>query len=82
MPIKSWYHTSLMKTFRVKEDCYCEHYLHEKRNYPRKGLKKKKLKKDDEVTFINEWRNFYGYYYRVEKDGIRYDIPPEKLQEL
>ena len=70
------------RKFLVKEDCFCEHYLHEINNYPRDGLKEKKLLKGDMVEFVKEWWNYYGKFIRVEKDGIEYDIIPEKLQEI
>jgi len=40
------------------------------------------LKKGDIVTMLKHWANMYGEYYRVSKDGINYDIPPEKLKEI
>jgi len=64
----------------ILEDCFCEHYVHEITHYPRPGLVEKKLFKGDIVNFVEEWSNFYGYYCRVEKDGLEYDIPPHKLQ--
>lgn len=70
----------MIKTYKVKVDCFCEGYLHELLNYYRKGLIEKKLHKDDIVEFDMEWSNFYGSYIRVEKDGIKYDIPHEKLE--
>lgn len=66
----------------VLVDCYCEHYLHEKKNYPRPGLVERKLTKDDIVTFVEKYTNFYGCYYRVEKDGITYDILPHNLKQI
>lgn len=71
-----------MKNYKVTEDCYCEGYLHELMNYPREGLKERKLLKGDEVTFKNEFSNFYGRYYTVVKAGISFDIPPHKLQRI
>jgi hypothetical protein len=70
-----------MKKFKVKVDCFCEGYLHEKLNYPRKGLIEKKLLKDDIVEFKEEWSNFYGSYIRVVKDGKHYDMLRENLLE-
>lgn len=70
-----------MENYQLKEDCFCEGYLHEMLRYPRKGLVEKKLYKDDIVEFKEEWGNFYGYYFRVIKDGIEYDIPPSKLKK-
>lgn len=66
----------------VVRDCYCEHYLHEKLNYPREGLKELKLYKDDVVELIEEFQNFIGFYYRVNKDGTVYDISPSNLKPL
>ena len=71
-----------MRKFKVKEDCFCEGYLHEKFNYPREGLIEKKLLKDDEVELKEEWSNFYGSYMRVIKDGKNYDILHKYLQEI
>ena len=71
-----------MRRFIVKEDCFCQGYLHEKFNYPREGLIEKKLIKGDEVVFKEEWQNLYGKYIRVIKDGKSYDILPEKLQDI
>lgn len=71
-----------MKTYKVKEDCYCEKYLHEKYNYPREGLVEMKLYKDDIVEFKEEWRNFYGSYIRVIKDSIYYDMLHKNLEEI
>ncbi len=71
-----------MKEMEIIKDCFCEHYLHELTNYPRKGLKEKKLSKGDKVDFIKEWVNFYGRYYTVKKDGIQYDMLPENLKSI
>lgn len=71
-----------MRKFRVKEDCYCEGYLHEATNYPREGLKVKKLSEGEEVELIEEWSNFYGSYLRVEKNGTHYDMLPKNLEEI
>ena len=71
-----------MKKYIVLEDCYCEGYLHEKLRYNRPGLVERKLNKNDEVFFIKEWFNMYGYYYRVEKENITYDINPKYLKEI
>lgn len=71
-----------MKKFEVKEDCFCEGYLHEKINYPREGLVEKKLLKGDTVELKEEWSNFYGSYLRVIKDGIQYDIKHKYLKEV
>lgn len=65
--------------YKVIKDCLCEHYLHEITNYPRPGLIRKELKEGDIVKLIKKWNNFYGFYYRVEKDGIIYDIDPINL---
>ena len=70
------------KIFKVKEDCFCEHYIHELTNYPRPGLKELKLLKGEEVELVNEWSNFYGSYLRVQKGNDKYDIPPNKLEEI
>lgn len=67
--------------YKVTKDCFCEHYLHEITNYPRKGLVEKKLKEGDIVILVKKWSNLYGYYYRVEKDDIEYDINPLNLEE-
>jgi len=71
-----------MRKFRVKQDCFCEGYLHEKFNYPREGLVEKKLYKDDMVELKEEWGNFYGSYLRVVKDGKHYDMLPKNLEEV
>jgi hypothetical protein len=71
-----------MRKYRVKVDCFCEGYLHEKFNYPREGLVEKKLFKDDIVEFEKEWSNFYGSYLRVIKDGNSYDIFHNNLEEV
>jgi hypothetical protein len=71
-----------MKKFRVKEDCFCEGYLHEKINYPRPGLIEMKLYKNDIVEFFNEWSNLYGSYIRVIKDGKHYDMLSKNLEEI
>ena len=71
-----------MKKYRIIEDCFCEHYLHEKIKYPRPGLVEKKLNKNDVVDFISEFWNFYGSYIKVRKGTITYDIPLHKLEKL
>ena len=71
-----------MKKYKVKVDCFCEGYLHEKINYPRTGLEEKKLLKDDEVELIKEWSNFYGSYLRVQKEGNHYDMLHTNLTEI
>jgi hypothetical protein len=71
-----------MGKYRVNQECFCEGYLHEKINYPRPGLKERKLQKGDEVEHVHEWSNLYGTYIRVRKDGIEYDIPPDKLTKI
>lgn len=71
-----------MTKFKVKEDCLCEHYVHEISYYPRAGLVKKELKKDDEVEFKEKWNNFYGSFIRVTKGDEYYDIPQHKLEEI
>ena len=71
-----------MRKFRVKQDCFCEHYIHEKTFYPRPWLVEMKLFKGDEVKLEKEWYNFYGRYMRVTKDGKSYDILPENLEEI
>lgn len=68
-----------MKKLKVTQDCLCQHYIHEKTKYPREGLVEKKLKKGEIVDFIKEWTNFYGTYWRVEKNDVTYDILPENL---
>lgn len=68
--------------YKVKNDCLCQHYLHEVTNYPRPGLIRKELKEGDIVTFIKSWNNFYGSYYTVEKDGETYDIRPRDLEKI
>ena len=70
------------RKFRVKRDCFCEGYLHEKINYPREGLVEKKLLEGEEVILKEEWSNFYGSYLRVIKDGKHYDITHENLEEI
>lgn len=74
-------HCKSMKKYKVLEDCFCEGYLHELM-YPREGLKERKLTKGDEVIFKTEFQNFYGRFYRVEKDGVTFDIRPDKLQRI
>ena len=71
-----------MEEYIVLEDCFCEHYLHEKTKYPRPGLVELKLYKGEKVIYVNEWSNFYGDYIRVKKEDSDnvYDIPPHKLQ--
>lgn len=71
-----------MKKFKVKEDCYCEGYLHELNFYSRKGLEARKLKKGNKVKLVKEWENPYGKYYRVIRKGIQYDIPKQKLKPI
>ena len=68
-----------MQQYKVKKDCYCEGYLYESFKYPRPGLKEKKLNEGDVVDFVEEWRNFYGSYIRVTKDGETYDMLHENL---
>jgi hypothetical protein len=63
----------------IKSDCFCEGYLHELSKYPRPGLVEKKLKAGDIVELVLTWNNFYGYYVRVQKDGVIYDIKPENI---
>lgn len=72
----------MTKKYRVKENCFCEGYLHERLRYPREGLVEKKLSKDDVVELKEEWFNFYGSYLRVIKDGDHYDIPHKYLEEI
>lgn len=69
-----------MIKYIVLNDCYCQGYLYELMNYPREGLKEKKLKKGDIVEFVNEWQNFYGTYFRCKKDGITYDLLKEDVE--
>lgn len=68
----------------VAKDCFCEHYIHEITNYPREGLKEKKLLVDEKVVFINHWKNFYGSYirckYKDTSDSEYFDISPENLK--
>lgn len=71
-----------MRRFKVKKDSFCEGYLHEIYNYPRKGLVEKKLLKGDEVELKEEWSNFYGSYLRVIKDGKTYDMLHKNLEEI
>lgn len=71
-----------MAKYIVFEDCFCEHYIHEKTKYPREGLVELKLFKDDIVEHIMKWSNMYGTYIRVTKDNNNYDIPPHKLKLL
>ena len=60
-----------MRKFKVKEDCFCEGYLHEKFNYPREGLIEKKLLKDDEVELKEEF----------EKHEFRFCVLPMLKQD-
>ena len=72
-----------IRKFKVRNDCFCEGYLHEKFvNYRNKNLVEKKLIKDDIVELKEEWSNFYGSYMRVIKDGKTYDILHKNLQEI
>lgn len=64
----------------VKQDCLCQHYIHEITKYPREGLVEKKLLKGDVVELLEEWSNFYGTYLRVEKDGEYYDMLHNNLE--
>lgn len=43
------------KFFEIKEDCLCEHYLHELTRHYRPGLKEKKLSKGDVVKLDEIW---------------------------
>lgn len=72
----------MMKKYKVKEDCFCQSYLHEITRYFREGLTEKRLKKDDEVELVKEWNNLYCTYLRVKKNGIEYDMLYENLQEI
>jgi len=63
-----------MKALTLKHDCFCQHYLHEKKNYDRPSLEEKKLKKGDIVIYVESWSNFYGGYIRVSKNGFTYDL--------
>lgn len=40
----------------------------------------KKLSKGDLVEFAREFRNFYGIFVTVRKDGIEYDIKQSNLK--
>ncbi len=68
--------------FKVVEDSLCEQYVNELTRHYRPGLKMKKLFKNDEVEFIEEWENMYGKYIRVRKNGIVYDMLPKNLKRL
>lgn len=68
-----------MKKYKVKVDCFCEGYLNEITRHWREGIKERKLFKDDIVEFVREWKNLFGMYFTVRKDGVEYDIPPSKL---
>lgn len=72
----------MLSKYRITTDCFCEGYLYEKLNYPREGLVEKKLYKNEIVSFVKEWNNFYGSYIRVEKDGIEYDLFENSLKRL
>lgn len=72
----------MTKKYLVKQNCYCEGYLHEITNYPRKGLEVKLLNKGDIVELDKKWNNFYGSYIRVIKNNVMYDIKPEYLEEI
>lgn len=70
----------------VKKECVCKRFLHESSNYPRDGYRQENkpeytLKPGDTVTFISEWGNFYGYYYRVKKEDSdrSLDIEPDNF---
>lgn len=58
----------------VIKECFCEHYLHEKINYPREGLVEKKFYPGEKFDVKEKWNNFYGVFYRVEVDGKTHDI--------
>lgn len=68
-----------MKTFTVTTDCFCEEYLHEVTNYPRPGLKEKKIQSGDKVVFIEDIHNLYGRFMLVEKESVRYTIKQQNL---
>ena len=40
------------------------------------------IPKDTEVMVIEVWTNFYGKWVRVEYNGRKYDIEPEKLKYI
>lgn len=66
----------------VKVDCFCEGYLHEMLNYPRKGLKVKQLKKGDTVFFDGYFENFFGVFCIVSFNGERFDVKVQNLSIL
>lgn len=65
---------------RVIKDCFCEHYLHEVMNYPRKGLVEKRFKAGEEFEVEEDWWNFYGSYYKVNVDGKSHDISKQNCE--
>jgi hypothetical protein len=71
-----------MKKLKIKRDCFCQRYLHEKRNYPREGLVEMKLSKGDEVGLMSVWSNFYGVFVRVRKGEEYYDVLKEDLEDI
>lgn len=66
----------------VIKDCPCLSYTNELLFHYRSSIQKRELNKGDIVTFVEEWSNCYGRYYRVHKenDSYLYDIKPENLK--
>jgi hypothetical protein len=70
---------------KIAQKCICEHFKHERANYPREGHRtvdepKYTFMPGEEVFFVNEWSNFYGTYYRVTREEGRtqtYDLNPD-----
>ena len=71
-----------MKKYKINKDCVCEATLYEMKNYPRKGLTEKKLRKNDVVEFVQILNVFNIDYHRVRKGKVNYDIHPDNLDEI
>lgn len=70
----------------IKKECVCSRFKHEMAKYPRDGYRKENepaytLHPGDVVTFVEAWLNFYGYFYRVQRDADNrlFDIEPENF---
>jgi hypothetical protein len=68
----------------VTKTCVCSRFTHERTNYPRNGYRKENepeytLQAGEEVTFIGEWANLFGSYWRVQKGDKTLDIEPENF---
>ena len=65
-----------MEAFKIitTRECFCEHYLHEKTNYPREGLVEKRFEAGVVLTCREVWANFFGEYYRCKHEDGHADI--------